>query len=54
MKPAVLFLTAVRMMNFNITILAANIHGSVVVICLAAIIVIVSIPLPVDADDAPR
>ena len=41
------------MMNFNITISAASIHGSVVILCLTTIIVIVSIQLPVDADDMP-
>ena len=39
MKPVTLFLTAVRIMNLNITILAASIHGSIVILCLATIIV---------------
>ena len=42
---------AVRIINF-ITISAASIHGSIVILCLATIIDIVSIPLPVDAGDA--
>ena len=40
-------------MNFNITISAASIHGFIVTLCLETIIVIVSIPLLVDAGDAP-
>ena len=65
MKPVTLFLTAVRIMNLNITILAASIHGSIVILCLATIIVsvketlqavsfatFIQIPLPVDAGDA--
>ena len=52
-------------MNLNITILAASIHGSIVILCLATIIVsvketlqavsfatFIQIPLPVDAGDA--
>ena len=39
MKPVTLFLTAVRIMNLDITISAASIHGSIVILCLAIIIV---------------
>ena len=41
-------------MNFNITTLAASIHGSIVILCLETIIVIVSIPLLFDAGAALR
>ena len=60
MTPVTLFLTAVRIMNFNLTTSAASIHGSVVILCLATIIVSVNlryihpdIPLAVDAGDEP-
>ena len=47
MKPVTLFLTAVRIMNLNITILAASIHGSIAILCLATIIVSVKETLQV-------